>query len=353
MKIGILTHHYVNNFGAFLQAYALQKATQELYPNDEVVIINCVNIKHFVINTGGWFRFYKDRETLKAWLQKIKLPLTFYKARHEFLKMSKTCFTTKQVNKLGLDYIIVGSDEVWNYKETKGNAKIKFGHGLTVPHLLAYAPSVGKTEPTEVAPDYVTEGMKKFEAISARDDLTAEFVHAVTGKEATRVLDPTFLAPFPKAKSCGHKKPYILFYYCEHLPEKYMKEIVYFAHENGYAIYGAGECNKLYDEITVNLTPFEWVQMFRDAEYVFTGTFHGAVFSILNRKQLLCYLTNESRIRKVGALLKELQISDRIISNQDSIKGMIANEIDYDKAYEIIDRKREESKNYIKNHITR
>jgi len=54
MKIGILTHHYINNFGAFLQAYALQTALQEMYPNDEVQIIDCMNVKHFVINAGGW-----------------------------------------------------------------------------------------------------------------------------------------------------------------------------------------------------------------------------------------------------------------------------------------------------------
>lgn len=70
MKIGILTHHYINNFGAFLQAYALQTALQEMYPNDEVQIIDCMNVKHFVINAGGWFRFYKNKETLSDWLQK-------------------------------------------------------------------------------------------------------------------------------------------------------------------------------------------------------------------------------------------------------------------------------------------
>lgn len=59
MKIGILTHHYINNFGAFLQAYSLQQAVQDLYPDDEVYIIDCINLKHFIINAGGWFRFYK------------------------------------------------------------------------------------------------------------------------------------------------------------------------------------------------------------------------------------------------------------------------------------------------------
>ena len=112
MKIGILTHHYINNFGAFLQAYALQTALQEMYPNDEVQIIDCMNVKHFVINVGGWFRFYKNKETLSGWLQKTRLPITFAKARKKYMALTPTCYNAKDIEKLGLDYIVVGSDEV-------------------------------------------------------------------------------------------------------------------------------------------------------------------------------------------------------------------------------------------------
>lgn len=49
MKIGILTHQYINNYGAFLQAWALREAIAELFPNDEVQIIDYVNLKHTLI----------------------------------------------------------------------------------------------------------------------------------------------------------------------------------------------------------------------------------------------------------------------------------------------------------------
>lgn len=353
MKIGILTHHYISNFGAFLQAYALQKAVKKMYPNDEVYIINHINIKHFLINNGGWFRYYKDRESMKSWLQKIKLPITFYKARKEFLETTRVCFSVKEINDLELDCIIIGSDEVWNYKETKGNAKVKFGYGLDCKKIIAYAPSVGKSAVGEEdIPTYVKEGLDKFSAISARDDLTALFVEKVVGKQATRVLDPTFLSEFPKVKNViKEKKPYILFYYCEHLPLEMRDRIVEFAKAKGYTLYGAGECDKLYKEVTVNLSPFEWVQMFRDAEFVFTGTFHGAVFSVLNRKQFACYLTNPSRIKKVSALLSELNISDRVIKEELNLEKLVEEKIDYNSTYEIINEKRKNSLDYLHNSI--
>lgn len=348
MKIGILTHQYINNYGAFLQAYALHQAVSKLFPNDTVQIIDYVNIKHFIINTGGWFRFYKDRENFACWLEKTKLPGTFGKARKNHMVLSKTVFNAKQINALKFDCIIVGSDEVWNFKDTKGNAPLKFGEGLDCENLIAYAPSVGKTSPDEDLPNYVVEGIKKFKALSARDDLTFELGKKITGIEPTRVLDPTFLGEFPKADLKVKKKPYIMFYYCEKLPKNVLNQIFDYAKEHDLAVYGAGECDKRYTEITVNLTPFEWVEMFRNAEFVFTGTFHGVVFSILNRRQFKVFLTNESRIKKVGALLKEFGITNREMSSgyKFDLENQKA-EIDYEEVYKVIELKRNESKNYL------
>lgn len=348
MKIGILTHHYINNFGAFLQAYALRQAIEKLFPEDEVLIVNYVNIKHFVINTGGWLRYYKDSENFAAWIQKIKLPITFYKVRHRHLPMTKLCLTVNQVNNLNLDCIIVGSDEVWNYAEGKGNDKIKFGSGLNCKKLIAYAPSVGKTDSKNGIPNYVKNGLNKFSALSARDRSTRELVKEATGRDAVRVLDPTFLAKFPKSGFSIPKQPYILFYYCEKMPEKLKKSIIDYAKSNKMKIYGAGECNTLYNSVTVNVTPFEWIEMFRNADYVFTGTFHGAVFSILNKKQFACYLTNPSRIQKVTDLLNDLEISDRSIDEELSV---IHKKINYDKVYEAIQQKRNQSITFLKENI--
>ncbi len=352
MKIGILTHQYINNYGAFLQAYALHQAISRLFPDDQVEIIDYVNLKHFIINTGGWYRFYKNRENFACWIDKTKLPGTFGRARKENMVLSKTVFNAKQINALRYDCIIVGSDEVWNFKDKKGNAPLKFGEGLDCKNLIAYAPSVGQTDPNEVLPDYVLNGIKKFKALSARDDLTFELGKKITGTMPTRVLDPTFLGEFPKAELKANKKPYIMFYYCEKLPEEVLDQIFAYAKEHNLGVYGAGECDKRYSEITVNLKPFEWVELFRNAEFVFTGTFHGAVFSILNRRQFKVYLTNASRIKKVGALLRELGIANREMTADYRFDlDQQKNEIDYDAVYKVIEEKRQESREYLKSAI--
>lgn len=351
MKIGILTHHYINNFGAFLQAYSLQQAVKELRPNDEVYIIDDINLKHFIINVGGWFRFYIKTENLSNWLQKIQLPHTFGKARKHHMNLTKRCYKTSEVDALGLDCIIVGSDEVWNYKETKGNSKIKFGEGLSCENLIAYAPSVGNTE-SSVVPDYVLNGIKKFSAVSARDDLTEQLAARIRNEEICRVVDPTFLSDIPDEEVPGVNQPYIMFYYCDGLAQDEKEKIFDYAKTHGYAVYGAGENDKRYTKTTVNLTPFQWVWMFRHASFVVTGTFHGVVFSMLNHRQFTCYMTNPSRIKKVNSLLSEFGLSGRQADGSaKDILHILDQKIDYHAFDQIAQEKIDQSKKFLENAI--
>lgn len=348
MKIGILTHHYINNFGAFLQAYSLQEAVKEICPDDEVYIIDYLNVKHSVINTCGWFRFYKNKENWSNWSDKIKLPKTFRIARNKYMNMTKRCYSPQDVNNLNLDYIIVGSDEVWNYKESKGNAKVKFGEGLNCKNLIAYAPSVGQTY-DDVVPDYVSNGIKKFKAVSARDELTEKLAGNIRNESIQRVVDPTFLANIPTEPVKIEDKPYILFYYCDGLADSEKQKIFDYAKANGMNVYGAGECDKKYSDVTVNLTPFQWVWMFAHAKYVITGTFHGVVFSMLNHRDFACYMTNPSRIKKVGSLIAEFGLSSRKDDKglADNLIKIMTQPINYEQVEEQFNLRRQESRDFI------
>ena len=127
------------------------------------------------------------------------------------------------------------------------------------------------------------------------------------------------------------------------------EKIFKYAKENNLDVYGAGENDKKYTKITVNLTPFQWVWMFKNAKYVITGTFHGAVFSMLNHRDFACYLTNPSRVKKVGSLLKEFGLDNRQTNgNANSILKVLENPIDYKVFDEIANRRINESIEYLK-----
>ena len=350
MKIGILTHHYVVNYGAFLQAYALQEAIKRLHPDATVEIINYVPAKHFCINTLGWFLWYKNRKNWRNWGNIFRLPFTLKSQRDRHMNLSPLCLTPKAIASLNYDVIVIGSDEVWNYADPKSVNPVKFGYGLNKSRLVAYAPSAGNSDIDNI-PLLVAEGLKGFHSLSGRDKRTVALAEKATGKHATEVLDPTFLYPLPTDPNPyvkSSERDYILFYYCEHLPAVIKRQIFEYAKAHNLDVVGAGDSDKDYDRCTVNMTPFQWIDLFRQAKFVFTGTFHGAVFSILNHRQFKVYLTNKGRIAKVGALLDNLGITDRMmgdnyvfdLESQDS-------EIDYGEVQKIIDSKREDSLNYL------
>lgn len=356
-KIGILTHHYIHNYGAFLQGYALQEAVKKLYPNDEVYMIDFVNKKHAVKNTLGWFRYNPNKDSIKSYMQKIKLPRIFKKTQKKYYNLTKRIKNTEDLNNLNLDAIIVGSDEVWHYEDIARHP-MKFGYEVKVPKLIAYAPSTGSSNVKEGIPEYVKEGMKNFTGLSARDDNAEELIKNVLGKECTRVLDPTLLYEFPEYSSKFvdyiKSQKYILMYYCDNLPDTIKNEIIEYANKNGYKIFGAGEYKKWFTETFVDINPFEWVEMFRNAQIVFTGTFHGAVFSIKSRKNFYVYLTNPSRIKKVGSLLKQFGIEDRTMNNEnvDKIFNNIENDINYEEVYKKIEVEKNRSLEYLKENIS-
>ena len=348
MKIGILTHHSINNFGAFLQAWALQEKVQALFPDDEVKIIRYIIPKQNIINIGGFFRFYPGTETPASWLQKITQPMLFAENRKQYFRLTKPVYNAADINALGLDCIVIGSDEVWNYLDPKGFSLIKYSGGLSCKRIVAYAPSTGKATGADV-PDAVRAAMAGFTALSARDKGAQALCQSVLGVTPQLVCDPTFLTPTPAVDNDTIRrltaKPYVLFYYCNGIPRELKKQVVDHARSRGLEVLGAGEYDSLYSQMSVRLTPFEWAELFRRAAYVYTGTFHGVVFSILNRKDFRVFASIDSRVKKIAALLSQFGIADRSLTAE--ALGLEDESIDYDAVYRCVDRLRETSSDYL------
>ena len=354
MKIGILTHHNINNYGAFMQTWSLQEKLRELFPDDEVYVINYIIKKHSIINTAGFFRLYPDKETPHSWLRKVLQPLVFHDNRNQYMAKSTKVYSAEDINALGLDCIVIGSDEVWNYLDPKSYLLVKYSAGLKAPRIVAYAPSTGKANGIDGVPKEVYDAMKGFTAISARDKGAQNLCKTTLGVTPQLVCDPTFLTPAPVVKNerirYYTRNPYILFYYCNGLPQSWKEKIIKDAVAKGYEVLGAGEYDKLYTRVSIRITPFEWAELFKHAEYVYTGTFHGVVFSILSRKNFKVYASIKARINKIGALLEQFGIGDRTLTEDNLLDA--GEPIDYDKVYEYIEQLRESSSDYLKRAVS-
>lgn len=351
MRIGILTHHYVNNFGAYLQAYCLLSAIRQLRPMDTVEMIDFVLPKHKLINTGGMCRFYPKRESLAAWFAKLSLVGTFHKAQ-KALPLTRRVYSAAQINELGLDVIVVGSDEVWNYTDVRSFSPVKFGVGLQGSRLVAYSPSVGIVDDFSGMDEKLVKGLDSFASLSARDDLTEKMLQTKVGKAYTRTLDPVLIHPLPSAMTPRIekliKKPYALMYHFG-LPYEQQKAKLYPAlRAKGLTILGAGEYNQGYDQLSVDITPFEMAELFHHAQYVFTGTFHGVVLSYVYHKPFLVCPNNPTRARKLGSLLTEMGLTAQMTSPDGfDFETAWALKPDYDQLEALLAPKREQSLRYL------
>ena len=353
MKIGIITHHYVKNYGAFLQMKALYETLHLLYPKAEIKIINYVKKKHWWKNILHVLHFRKGVDTLKTYIQKIKQLIIFSKYEHT-IPRTKKIKNAKDILNLGLDIIIFGSDEIWNFGAS-GYNPIKFGYGFEnfKGKLIAYAPSAGYVNKKVEIPKEIILGLKNFNLISARDDTTIELVKNICNINVSKMLDPTFLYDFNyDIKEEGLKEikdKYILIYDCK-LTQEMIRILKEYALKNNYKIIGAGDYKDFYDEIKINLTPYEWVNLFRNAEKVITGTFHGTVFSIKYYKNFICFPTENNRIQKIGSLLKDMKLEKRLlqVDKKENFHNMLNDNVDYSYAKEYIKNQVENAKRFLK-----
>lgn len=356
MKIGIITHHYVKNYGAYLQARALMGVLESLEPEADVSIVNYIEKKHWYKNIIHILHYRIGKDNIKTYIEKIKQLFMFSKYEHS-LKHSKRVYKVGQIEQLGNDVIIIGSDEVWNI-HSSGFNPLKFGYGFQPGTKLAtYAPSAGAVTDETVVPDKVKEGLKNIKYLSARDTESQKFVKRAIGKEALKVLDPTLLYNFDKEIDEQGIKPlpykYILIYDCK-LVASQIEHLKTYAKKNNLKVIGGGDCMEYYDDIKISLTPYEWVSLFRNAEMVLTGTFHGTVFSIKYLKKFVSYPTEKNRINKIKSLLGDMDLLERLlpVGNEDNLIPLLEEYVDYDKAYVQIDKRKKESIEFLRTVIT-
>lgn len=327
MKIGILTHHYIANYGAFLQTYALQKTVERLRPADEAYVVDRVNMRHAAINMLGWFR-------RGGW----RMPYLFARARRRFLRLSPRVSRdgkcNEKMDKMGFDVLIVGSDEVWNLADWKSFDPVKYGIGLSGT-FVAYAPSAGRTRPDALT-DAVKAGIRRFLYLSARDD-AAERLAKAAGRSAVRVLDPVFLTP-PVSWDDKGEKPFVLAYAAEDWLPEARRSIACWANAAGMDPW----------EDPTGLPPFVWAGRFGAAGCVVTGSLHGAVFAILAHKPFLCYTKNPDRRAKITSLLAELGLEARWLMPEGDAAKQMERPVDWARVDAILREKRALSLDYLK-----
>ena len=367
MRIAILTLPLHTNYGGILQCYALQTVLQRMGHDVKVLTKLQYGTSYYWI-----YPLAVCKRMLKRYI--LRKDVDILRAPHEIRRKNTDRFVRKYINKYkfrnwtsditkGFDAIVVGSDQIWRpeYFQPIEYAFLSFLEDSKLKRI-SYAASFGvdycayTTEQLAVCSPL----LKRFDAVSVRETSGVELCSNYFGVDAVQMIDPTLLLSADDYRLLVNKaktkpsKGNMLVYILDKTEEK-MDLITKIAIERGLNPFWLDSPDEYNDNLPlkeqIKMSVEQWLRSFDDAEFVFTDSFHGCIFSIIFRKQFLVIGNKERGMSRFYSLLGMFSLMDRLICNEDNGNNLlekINSKIDYKNIFEKIEKQRIHSLDFIK-----
>ena len=296
MKIGIITYHWLYNFGANLQSLATVKYLEKL--GHEVCVIN-----------------YRPPEVVKKY-QKTD-PSLQAKAHQEFCELylseSSVCANQDDVTEIAaqekFDAVISGSDAVLRLWTKNAREDTRFPN----PFWLTWTEKVGVKRKgvlagSSMGTNYISfppevksgirEALKKMNHITVRDRWTKNLLSLISNNQYSLKIcpDPVMalneVMPIPREyakEAMEQKQKYVLLsVYKNTVSQQWIKDFVKSAHAKNLKVYSLplpeyeveGEVDKI---IGFPLSPLEWYAWIQNAAAYVGVRFHPIVCALANQ----------------------------------------------------------------------
>lgn len=273
-------------------------------------------------------------------LHKELLGQPFYQKRiqaydaffREWIPHSKKIYspTDSQVLNAEYDAFVCGSDVIWSQDIHHIPRTYYLAFATDDKPKIAYAPSFGRN--TIPRNHYEETGMllSRFNALSVREESGRQIIRDAAGLDASVVADPTMLlgadewdqvAITPSTDNTKYAFAYLL-----GVNKRVYQAIEEYCRNRDLKLvvipYGDGVLDPwerdFGDEQILSASPGEWIGLIRDAEVVFTDSFHGTVFSAIYEKNFYVFRRyadsdRESMNTRVENLLDKLGITQRLV----------------------------------------
>ncbi len=349
--IGILTFHESGNYGAVLQAYALNKTINEHGNECEIIDYRCnaISIHHRIENATA------PKKNPAAWIRS-RIASSFYRTRaalfDTFLREECKC-SSRKYNVTNImesnhvyDSFVSGSDQIFNLKLTGGDRTYFLGFVDTDKKKIAYAASCGKYI-SEIGKDaQAVEMIQSFDGVSCRESQLSELLMTQFGIPSSVVPDPSFLLTSDQWKAVSApqciRSPYILVYFVS--PKKdYYRFVTQLKKSTGLPVYLINYSAAIRMETGVHnlrkVSPQMFLSLFQHAEYVVTNSFHGTAFSVLFNRTFwtLRDTTRSLGNQRIQQMLELMQLQDRFV---DYASSPVPGEMSYEHVNEYIKAER-------------
>lgn len=378
--LGVCLKYTQHNYGSKLQALATVKMFEKLGVDYEIIRYNKKTLSFYLKSIPRLFNivFLNDR------YDEIQRKIEF-KRHPEVKKMidiRNAAFDSFDVNFEGhlsevypsyenlceecgkrYDRVITCSDQLWS-PSALGSG---FYNLMFVPQdtlKISWASSFGVSNIPKSQLKQTKEYLNRIEYISMRENRGAEIVRELTGREVPVLMDPVFV--FDKAdwekmvpRSQVYDEPYIFCYFLGDNPEhrklavqaaaKLNLKIVTIRHLDRFI---AADEN-FGDFAPYDVGPEKFLNILRHAEYVFTDSFHGTAFSVLEEKEFVVFnryldKSSNSKNSRIESVCRNLGLQDRRCTADNlDIAKILSNPIDYGRVKPLVEKYRESTLDYL------
>ncbi|MCR5837098.1 MAG: polysaccharide pyruvyl transferase family protein [Lachnospiraceae bacterium] len=364
MKLAIMTWYHYRNYGTALQAVSLTTVLKELGHIPKVIQYKPI----------GYFRTIPDYRISKI-VKRICAPRNknvrkdslidsdrdklFEEFLHKYVDYTDLCETKSDLERLNdeFDAFICGSDQIWSPLAFDPKYYLDFVHNPR--KKIAYAPSMGvyKIEDQYIE-KYIRNLLNDFGKISVREKTGKKIIKELTGNDVDIVLDPTLLLTREQWISLFNlkekkEKPYLLAYMLGD-NEQYWSVVYASAKQMNLEVKIIPVFKDDFDRegvIAESIGPYEFLQLFLNASYSCTDSFHGLIFSHIFRIPFTAFSRfkkgdSNNQNSRVYNLLELTGQMGRLYRNEN-FQDMIGQKVNFDYTEKIIGNMRDKSIKYL------
>ena len=355
MKVGIITFHFAHNYGAMLQAYALQKKISQLGHDTYIIDYKPeYHIKKFKRHITWKSCFEGSPKTIIHNIIKKIISAPYQSERYDgfdcFMKKYMRLHQYSSFKDLNtFDVIVLGSDQIWNPNLTGGDYDgLYYGLGAKCK-VISYAASNQTNTLSQEAEAKYRILLKNIACIGVREKKLLELLQPLTDKKITLNLDPTLIIDASSYNNLDLTRPckekYVMVYEIgyhqsvQDMAADYAKKI------GAKVISLTGVIDtKTIKGFDLTASPEKFVAYIKNAECVFTTSFHGTALSVVFNKPFYTIRQNTNGDLRMQSLLEQLNLIDRFVPMGSEVNVATIN---YNHVMRRLDQLRQESINYL------
>lgn len=353
MRYGLLTIHNTQNYGSLLQTYSTYHALDSLGVQVDIIDYHNTSITQRERPiTDRPVHSLKDLVKRIIWgtSQKEK-----YENIYQFLKKNTSLSRPYDISNIQnandeYEVFVTGSDIVWGTKITGEDFTYFLDFVNDSKGKIAFSSSVGSRW-TEEEKKKIKPLLTKFDTISVREQIAAEWVSELTGRKTPVTCDPTMLweADFWEKFVLEDYAPiekYVLIY-AVNPDKKNITDGIEYAKNHGLRAYFINFYSPVKGTKKIHpVTVSQWITLIAKADVVFSASYHGLLFALYFKKPVFFY--NRGEKSRMISLSQELRIEHREGLNENIRLGKA---IDYNYVHQILKKKREYSWTILKEAI--